>query len=246
MNQKYFFIFFICLSRSFFIISEQRLPQTSSLINTITPLNIEQPPLQKGSLTVICGSMCAGKSEELIKQIGRLILAGFNVLIFKPAIDNRKILNIDEAHVKSDCYIPSRSGSWIQCIPVSSVSEMKKIISENNAPIIAIDEVHFFTPETNDFFQLIKDLVFSGKKIILSGLELDFRAEPFGPMPNLLAFADNVLKLKAICSICGDDTYCLTQRIIDGVPAHYHDPLILVGSSQYEPRCRKCHIVRKD
>ena len=76
--------------------------------------------------------------------------------------------------------------------------------------------------------------------------ELDFRGEPFGPMPELLAFADHVFKLKAICNSCGDDTFCLSQRLIDGKPAHYNDPLIVVGASQYEPRCRKCHIIRKD
>jgi len=222
---------------------QQELPQTSNPIHKATPLNIQRTALQKGALTVICGAMCSGKSEEIIKQIGRFILAGFDVLVFKPAIDNRKLLNLEKDPLS---YIPSRNGSWVNCIPVTSVEEIKQVVLNSPASIIAIDEIHFFTPEQDELIELVRFLVESNKKIILAGLELDFRGEPFGPMPNLLAYADHVMKLKAICSICGDDTFCISQRLIDGKPAHYNDPLIVVGSTQYEPRCRKCHIIRKD
>ncbi len=123
---------------------------------------------------------------------------------------------------------------------------MAKIINELNPMIVAIDEVNFFVEEQEEFIVLIQSLVENGKKVIVSGLDLNFRAEPFSPMPELLAFADTVTKLTAICSQCGNDVFCITQRLIDGKPAHYNDPLIIVGATQYEPRCRKCHIILKD
>ncbi len=219
------------------------LPQTGQLVHQTSPLKIQQPSLRSGSLTVIGGSMCAGKSEELIRQIGRRILAGFDILVFKPAIDTRALLHLD---LDPSTYIPSRNGSWVECVPVKSVAEITEIIQQSNASIIAIDEVHFFTPESDAFIALIRTLVESGKQVIVAGLELDFRGEPFGPMPQLLAYADTVMKLTAICSQCGTDTYCLTQRLVNGQPAHYDDPLFVVGANQYEPRCRKCHIIRKN
>lgn len=223
--------------------SNIQLPQTSQPIHETKPLQIKHKDFNNGSLTVICGSMCSGKSEELIRQVGRFILAGFNVLAFKPAIDTRKLLNLDQDPLS---YIPSRTGSWINCTPVTSISHMKKIIDELNPMVIAIDEVNFFVGEQEEFIVLIQSLVENGKKVIVSGLDLNFRAEPFSPMPELLAFADTVMKLTAICSQCGNDVFCITQRLIDGKPAHYNDPLIVVGATQYEPRCRKCHIIFKN
>lgn len=220
-----------------------QLPKTSEPLHETKPLKIKQKEFNRGSLTVICGSMCSGKSEELIRQVGRFILAGFNVLAFKPAIDNRKLLSLNQDPLS---YIPSRTGSWINCTAATSVSHMAKTINELNPMIIAIDEVNFFVAEQEEFIALIQSLVENGKKIIVSGLDLNFRAEPFSPMPELLAFADTVIKLTAICSQCGKDVFCITQRLIDGKPAHYNDPLIIVGATQYEPRCRKCHIILKD
>lgn len=211
------------------------------------PHKILSQQTKKGSLTVICGSMCSGKSEELIRQIARFILAGLNVLVFKPTIVNEeKIdLNIDPL-----TYISSRSGSWVDCFAVSNSAEMQEYIDNSQAQIIAIDEVMLFTTESKNFIQLIRSLVNNGKTVIIAGLDLDFRGEPFGPMPELLAFADHVVKLTAICSVCNNDTYCLTQRLVNGQPAHYNDPLIIidsaVGSNHYEPRCRACHVIRKD
>lgn len=197
---------------------------------------------EKGSLTVICGSMCSGKSEELIRQVGRFTIAGFNVLVFKPSIDNREILKLD---LNPLSYISSRSGSWTKCVAVNNCEEILNTSLESDADVVAIDEVMFFS-DTEKFIDIIQQLLAAKKIIIIAGLDLNFRGEPFGAMPDLLAIADNVVKLTAICSVCQDDTYCITQRLIDGVPAHYNDPLIVVGASQYEPRCRKCHIIRKD
>lgn len=244
MLKKMLTLCLITLCANNFSHNSPSLPKTSTLIHKTQPLNITQPPFSKGSLTVICGSMCSGKSEEIIRLVGRFIMAGFDVLAFKPAIDNRKLLEIDDLDPLN--YIPSRNGSWVECIPVRNIEEMTLIIQQSNASVIAIDEVMFFTQEADLFIELICNLVQSGKKVIVAGLDLNFRGEPFGPMPYLLAYADNVIKLQAICSVCGDDTYCITQRLVDGKPAHYNDPLIMVGASQYEPRCRKCHIILKD
>lgn len=219
------------------------LPQISEPLVKAKPLSIKQRPFKSGSLTVICGSMCSGKSEELIKQIGRFIFAGFNVQVFKPAIDNRKILNLEKDPLH---YIPSRNGSWVQCTPVQSVEEMIQNVKYDSTQVVAIDEIHFFSSEQAKIIEFVRDLVQKGKKVIIAGLELNFRGEAFGPMPELLAFADNVMKLTAICNVCGEDTFCITQRLINKEPAHYNDPIIVVGASQYEPRCRKCHIIRKD
>ena len=238
-------LFFIAIAMLYSIVittSSAQIPKTCQPINKTQPLKIHRETFSTGSLTVICGSMCSGKSEELIRQIGRFIIAGFNVIAFKPSIDTRKILNeLDPLN-----YIQSRTGSCINCTSVTSVSHMKQIIEEINPTVIAIDEVNFFINEQDQLIKLIEELVGNGKKIIISGLDLNFRAEPFSPMPELLAFADQVIKLTAICSVCGTDTFCLTQRLINGQPAHYDDPLIVVGANQYEPRCRKCHIILKD
>lgn len=219
------------------------LPKNGEPVHRIQPLNIVHEAFERGSLTIICGSMCSGKSEELIRQAGRFLLAGFNVLVFKPTIDNREILKLN---LDPLTYIASRSGSWVECIPAQNCAEMQSYIDQSSATIIAIDEVMFFTAESKELIALVSALVSSGKKVIIAGLELDFRGEPFGPMPELLALADNVMKLSAICTVCGTDTYCLNQRLVNGKPAHYNDPIIMVGASQYEPRCRKCHIIRKD
>ncbi|MFA5998564.1 MAG: thymidine kinase [Candidatus Babeliales bacterium] len=196
-----------------------------------------------GSLTVICGSMCSGKSATVIEIVRRALLANNKVLVLKPAIDNRKMLDLE---IDPLTYIPSRNGNWIDCVPVRSVQEVADLAQKTNASIIVIDEVHFFTPEADAFFEVVRSLVQSGKKVFVAGLELDFRGEPFGPMPKLLAYADTVMKLTAICSKCGADTYCISQRFVNGQPAHYNDPLFVVGADQYKPHCKSCHIVRRD
>jgi thymidine kinase len=237
-------LFFSLISIFFTIIpNEIKHEPRAKLINATKNFKKAKGHHEKGSLSVICGSMCSGKSEELIRQVGRFTIAGFNVLVFKPSIDNREILKLD---LNPLSYISSRSGSWTKCVAVTSCDEILNTALGSDVDVVAIDEVMFFTAESKQFITIIQQLLDAKKTIIIAGLDLNFRGEPFGPMPDLLAMADNVIKLTAICSVCQDDTYCITQRLIDGVPAHYNDPLIVVGASQYEPRCRKCHIIRKD
>ena len=196
-----------------------------------------------GSLTVICGSMYSGKSATVIEIVRRALLANHKTLVLKPSFDNRKMLDLE---IDPLTYIPSRNGNWIGCVPVKSAQEILELAEQSNASIIVIDEVHFFTPEADVFFEVVRLLVKSGKKVFVAGLELDFRGEPFGPMPKLLAYADSVMKSTAICSKCGADTYCISQRFVNGQPAHYNDPLLVVGSDQYKPYCKGCHVIRRD
>ena len=200
------------------------------------------PTLNTGSIDVYCGSMCSGKTEEAIRLISRQLIANPKIIgVFKPLLDNRKLENNEKDPSR---FIASRNGASISCTAVVDVAEMKENILNNSYSIIAIDEAQFFNKK--DLIEFIHEMLALGKRIVIFGLDLDFRGETFGAMGEILALADKVIKLTAICSICGQDTYCITQRIIDGKPAHYNDPIIMVGDQQYEPRCRKCHIVRKD
>lgn len=217
------------------------MQEQDSYISTIA-LRQEHLNIKSGSLIIICGSMCCGKTEELIRIVSRQIIADKSqIQAFKPKLDTRKLNNHDRDPSQ---YITSRNGSYIECLAVAQIQDIKKYVEKNNINIIAIDEVQFF--DKNEFINFVKEMVAHGRKIIAAGLDLDFKAEPFGPMGDLLAFADNVIKLTAICRKCGQDTYCISQRLIDGNPAHYNDPIIVVGETQYEPRCRQCHIIRKD
>ncbi|AXK60515.1 thymidine kinase [Candidatus Chromulinivorax destructor] len=197
---------------------------------------------QNCSLTVIVGSMCSGKTEALIAAASKFVIANPDLIgIFKPCLDNRVLANNEK---DPSIYITSRNGSSIKCIAVNDVAEMKKIVLEKNYAVVAIDEAQFFNKE--ELILFVHDMLALHKKIIVSGLDLDFRSETFGAMGDLLALADEVIKLTAICTECGSDTYCITQRVIDGKPAHYNDPIIMVGDIEYKPRCRNCHIIRKD
>ena len=195
-----------------------------------------------GSLHLHVGSMCSGKTEALIAEASKYLIANPELIgIFKPNLDNRVLANNEKDPSR---FIASRNGSSIACIAVVNVAEMKRIILEKNYAVIAIDEAQFFNKE--ELITFVHEMLAIHKKIIISGLDLDFRAETFGAMGDLLALADQVTKLTAICTECGSDTYCITQRIIDGKPAHYNDPIIMVGDIEYKPRCRNCHVIRKD
>lgn len=182
-----------------------------------------------GWIEVICGSMFAGKTEELIRRINRIKYAKKEIVVFKPKIDNRY----------DDIQVVSHSNLRVDAIPVSSSKEACKYL--NNLPYaVAFDEVQFFK---KDILELCERLANSGVRVICAGLDLDFRGEPFGIMPKLLARAEFVTKLNAICSVCGAPA-TRTQRIINGHPADYDDPIILVSASEkYEARCRFCHQV---
>ena len=122
-----------------------------------------------------------------------------------------------------------------------NTKEMEEIINKNNYTTIAVDEAQFFNK--SELLAFVHKMLALKKEIIIAGLDLDFKGETFGAMGDLLALADEVVKLKAICSCCKQDKYCITQRTIDGQPAYYEDPIVMVGESDYAPRCRSCHKV---
>jgi len=182
-----------------------------------------------GWIEVVCGSMFSGKTEELIRRVKRAVIAKQPVQVFKPSIDTRY----------SAEQVSSHSGTYYNAIPVSGVSEMRQLL-EPQAELVAIDEVQFFDAEVILF---CRELALDGRRVIVAGLDLDFRGEPFGPMPQLMAEAEQVDKLQAICLVCGAPA-SRTQRLINGAPASYDDPIILVGATEnYEARCRKHHVV---
>ena len=182
-----------------------------------------------GWIELICGSMFSGKTEELIRRVRRAKIAKQNVQVFKPAIDTRYTTEA----------VTSHNGLGVQAVPVQSVAEIEQLIRPETS-VAAIDEVQFFGWEVTDLCQKLAD---RGMRVIAAGLDMDFRGEPFGPMPVLMAQAERVDKLQAICVVCGNPA-SRTQRLINGQPAAYSDPIILVGGSEsYEARCRKCHQV---
>lgn len=184
-----------------------------------------------GRLEIICGPMFSGKSEELIRRLKRTILAKKNTVIFTPQIDNRYLKD----------HICSHDGKHLEAIPVTSIEEILDHIS-SDTQVIGIDEVQFLQGDT---VRIIMQLVEDGKRVICAGLDKDFKAESFGCMPELLALADEVTKLTAICMSCGRPAN-FTQRLIEGRPASYNDPLILIGASEsYEARCRVCYHIDK-
>ncbi|MFE7063652.1 thymidine kinase [Sutcliffiella sp. NPDC057660] len=182
-----------------------------------------------GWVEVICGSMFSGKSEELIRRMRRSQFAKQNIQVFKPAIDNRYA---DEAVV-------SHNGTSIIAMPVPSSKAILDQVEEQTE-VVGIDEVQFFDEH---IVEVIQELANRGYCVIAAGLDQDFRGEPFGKMPELLAIAETVTKLQAVCAVCGSPA-SRTQRLINGKPACYDDPIILVGASEsYEPRCRHHHEV---
>ena len=184
---------------------------------------------QSGWLELICGSMFSGKSEELIRRVRRAQFAKQNVQVFKPAIDNRY----------SEESVVSHNGTTVTAKPVqASIDILQQVIVATD--IVAIDEIQFFDVEIVDVVQILAN---QGHRVIVAGLDQDFRGEPFGQVPALMAIAESVTKLQAVCTSCGSPA-SRTQRLIDGKPASYNDPIILVGASEsYEPRCRHHHEV---
>ncbi len=174
--------------------------------------------------------MFSGKSEELIRRVTRAIIAKQSVQVFKHAIDDRY----------DAVAIASHAGRHLEAELVTTPDELLTRL-EPETQVVAIDEAQFLDSGIVDVTQ---DLANAGKRVIVAGLDLDFRGEPFGPMPDLIARAEVVEKLTAICR-CGLAA-TRTQRLIHGRPAHYGDPTVLVGAAEsYEPRCRSCHVVVK-
>ena len=187
-----------------------------------------------GWIEVIAGVMFSGKSEELIRRVRRAIIARRKVQVFKSHLDSRY----------TGLYsVSTHDGREIEATPVDSAAEIFRLVKPDTE-LVAIDEAQFLDDE---LVTVASALAARGVRVILAGTETDFRGEPFGPMGRLLAIAESVDKLQAICVICGD-LATRNQRLVDGKPARYDSPTILVGGREtYEARCRHCHRVpRKD
>lgn len=181
-------------------------------------------------LEIICGSMFSGKTEELIRRLRRAEIAKQKIQVFKPKLDDRYGVQ----------RVTSHNGLHVEAQPVEHAREILAL-TKPETTVVGIDEVQFFDWEISEVCQELADM---GKRVIAAGLDMDFKGEPFGPMPLLMAQAEAVHKLQAICVICGNEA-SRTQRLVDGEPAAYDDPLIVVGASEtYEARCRRCHQVR--
>ena len=182
-----------------------------------------------GRIEVICGSMFSGKSEELIRRVRRAQIARQRVLVFKPALDDRY----------GRKQVASHDGSRVEAIPIARSDEILAH-TEPDVTVVAIDEAQFLDDGVVEVAQQLAD---QGVRVIMAGLDMDFRGEPFGPVPHLLALAETVDKLQAICMVCGAPA-SRTQRLVNGQPAQYTDPIILVGAQEvYEARCREHHVV---
>ncbi len=182
--------------------------------------------MRHGSLEVVCGPMFSGKSEELIRRLRRAEIAGLRALIVKPAVDDR----FDVGHVVS------HGGAKMRAVTASSSSEVRRLAAGYEA--IGVDEVQFFD---DGIVEVIAELVDRGVRVVAAGLAQDFRGLPFGPMPTLLAIADYVDKLEAVCHRCGGPA-TLTQRLVDGKPAPFSGETVQIGAlDSYEARCRACY-----
>ncbi|MCC5912675.1 MAG: thymidine kinase [Clostridiaceae bacterium] len=185
---------------------------------------------KRGSIEVIVGPMYAGKSEELIRRVNRAKIADLKVLVFKPSIDNRYCTN----------NITSHNGKKMECLAVEEVDKIMEAVNEGDFEVLAIDEVQFFGEGIIEVCERAADM---GKRVIVSGLDMDFRGEPFNITPHLMAIAEYVTKLTAICKVCKLPA-TRTQRLVNAKPARYSDPIIMVGAKEsYEARCRECHQV---
>ena len=182
-----------------------------------------------GWIETISGCMFAGKTEELIRRIKVLEFAKKEIMVFKPVIDNRY----------SESKVVSHAGSSVESYIISDALEILDMIKPTTQ-VVAIEEVQFFDDNVCD---VCNELADRGIRVMAAGLDTNFKGEPFGPMPQLMTEAEFVTKLAAVCNKCGAPA-TRTQRIVNGKPASYNDPIILVGAAEsYEARCRHCHEV---
>jgi thymidine kinase len=187
----------------------------------------------RGRLEVITGPMFCGKTDELLRRLRRAIIAKQKIQVFKPGFDIRY----------GSEKVTSHAGNEYEAYPVENITEVPTLLLDD-VTVVAIDEAQFFGEK---IVPVVQDLVDRGIRVIVAGLDMDFRGVPFGQMPKLLALAEVVDKLHAICMVCGEEA-TRTQRLVDGEPAYFDDPIIIVGASEmYEARCRIHHQVpRKD
>lgn len=189
-----------------------------------------EPRAKAGQIEVVSGVMFSGKSEELIRRVRRAVIAKRRVQVFKSHLDDRY------AGLHS---ISTHDGITVEAQPVDSAAEVMRLVRPDTE-VVAVDEAQFLD---EGIVEVATTLANQGVRVILAGTDADFRGEPFGAMPQLMAVAEYVDKLHAICVVCGEEA-CRNQRLIDGKPAIYESPTIMVGGSEtYEARCRKCHQV---
>jgi len=185
-----------------------------------------------GIVEVVCGSMFSGKTDELIRRLRRATIARQKVQVFKPAIDNRYAVK----------KVTSHAGSDFDALPIERAAHLLNHLNADTT-VVGVDEAQFFDDE---IVAIVQGLADKGLRVIVAGLDTDFRGEPFGCMPVMMAKAERVDKLQAICMVCGEPA-SRTQRLVNGQPAHYHDPVVIVGASElYEARCRFHHVVPRD
>ncbi|QLG26721.1 thymidine kinase [Halorarum halophilum] len=187
-----------------------------------------------GWIEVISGSMFSGKTEELLRRLRRAEIAGQEVAVFTPAMDDRY----------GETTIGTHNGRAWEATVVENEGEGPWDILDtlNGERVVAVDEANFFSDELVDVCQALAE---DDRRVIVSGTDQTFRGEPFHPLPDLMAVAEYVDKLQAICSVCGEPA-SRNQRLIEGEPAHVDEPTILVGAEEsYEARCRNCHTMRQ-
>ncbi|MEN3015338.1 MAG: thymidine kinase [bacterium] len=188
-------------------------------------MKFEMTKYEGGWIELIVGCMFSGKSEELIRRVKRAIIANQKVIAFKPHIDNRYDRDMVSSH----------NGIKVEAIVVKSAEEIYE--KSKDFDVVAIDEAQFFDSK---LIEIVEKLADQNKRVIIAGLDQDFRGEPFSIMPHLMAIADSVEKLHAICVVCGA-VATKSQRLINGSPAPYDSPTIIIGAMEtYQPRCRKC------
>lgn len=175
-----------------------------------------------GLVEVICGSMFSGKTEELVRRVKRAQIARQKIQVFKPKLDNRY----------SEDHVQSHDANRILSIPVDKAREILRLVDDNTR-VVGIDEAQFFD---DSVVEVAQKLAYRGIRVIVAGLDLDFRGQPFGPMPRLLAIAEEVTKLHAVCMVCGNPA-SRSQRIAG--PAA--DRIAVGAKEMYEARCRFCH-----
>jgi thymidine kinase len=189
-------------------------------------------PMASGWIHVITGCMFSGKTDELLRLLRRAEIAGRRVMLVRPKLDDRTAPEVVE----------SRSGVAFRARPVAGSAEIPALVSRERASVVAIDEAQFFDDGIVEIAELLAS---EGRMVLLSGLDQDFLGRPFGQLPQLLALADEVTKLTAICTVCGAEA-TRTQRLVAGRPAGREDPLIVVGGvddEKYEARCRAHHVI---
>jgi len=187
-----------------------------------------------GWVEVITGCMFSGKTEELLRRLRRAEIADQEVATFKPAVDDRY----------GEATVGTHNGREWEATVVDPETELWEVPDQlNGEEVVAFDEANFFTDELVD---LCEFLAADDRRVIVSGTDQTFRAEPFEPLPRLIALAEYVDKYQAICAQCGEPA-TRNQRLIGGEPAHVEDPTIMVGAEEsYEARCRDCHTLRTD